>query len=89
MFRQNYTKGSAIIRLAGCVNKALVLIDYFFTDGQPDARTGVFGFPMQPLEYLEDPFIVFRFKPNTIIGKIDPEPVTAFIEVVVFFLAAR
>jgi hypothetical protein len=37
VFRQYYGKGSAIIRLAGCVNKALVLIDYFFADGEPDA----------------------------------------------------
>jgi hypothetical protein len=41
-------------------------------NSQSDARARVLIPPVQPLEYLEDPFRLFRFETNAIVGDRKP-----------------
>src|SRR5215203_3042745 len=62
-------KGCAFARLAIGINKAIVIFNNFFTDSQANTRPRVFKPAMQPLEQIENFFIVFSIKANTVICK--------------------
>ena len=61
-------KDGANARFALGRYKAIVVLCYFFTNGQPDTRTAVFVFAMQPLKQFKYFLRMFLLKPYPVIA---------------------
>src|SRR5512146_1144574 len=65
--RYGKEKRRSFARLRFQPDAAAVALHDLFADRKADPGPGIFHFPMQPLEYRENPFEIFRIDPDAVV----------------------